>query len=295
MAKGRERAGILAKATDEVRPSAYLDYRVYLAALYEAVKRQHDGDYSWQRLADDLGFGATTALHQIARGYRPLTEKTVERIIKRLGLTGVERRYLLALVRHQHARSAATRQAAFEELLELKERVLPDEVDKDTLAFYAEWYHPVIREMCGGGGLVDDPAAITDRLLPRLRPEQVKDSLALLARLGLVTLDSATQTWRQTQTRISTGHRVKGLALVGYHLAMIEQAREALQTVPGRRRDVSAMTLCVDESALARLKAMIHAFQSSILDEAERHPGDQVFQVNVQLFPLTEEKKRKAE
>jgi hypothetical protein len=40
---------------------------------------------------------------------------------------------------------------------------------------------------------------------------------------------------------------------------------------------------------------MIHAFQTSILDEAERHPGDQVFQVNIQLFPLTDEKKRKAE
>lgn len=294
MASERQKNNLLIAASEDIRPSSYSDYKAYLAALYKQTKTLRNSDYSWQKFADDLGFGATTALHQVTRGYRTLTEKAAERIIKRLAIVGIERRYLLALVRHQNARSPAVRQAAFEELLDLKERILPEEIDKDTLSFFSEWYHPVIRELCGAGQ-VNDPAAIAERIMPHLRVEQVRESLALLERLGLIVLDHETGLWQQTQARISTGHRVKSLALISYHLAMIERGREALQSVPGERRDVSAMTLRIDEKAFGRLRSMIHTFQNSIMDEADKHAGEQIFQINLQFFPFTEQTKKKSE
>lgn len=285
--KKSQRKSWLSKLADENAPSSYLDYRVFLSNLFERAKADFAGDYSWQKLAEDLGFGWSTVLHQIVKGYRPLSEKNAQRLAKALALTGSEKNYLVALVAHQHARSAASRQEAFQDLLRLKEESLPNTLDRDQLAFLAKWYHPVLMEMCSAPGLPNDPAKISALLLPELKRDEIEAGIALLQRLGLIVFDQERQVLLKTKSRFSTGHNVVGLGVMGYHLAMLERAREALQTVPSDRRDVAAMTLCVSEESLPKLKALLYAFQSSLLDEAEKHPGRQVFQLNMQLFPFS--------
>lgn len=277
---------ILEALRTEILPSAYLDYRLYLATLYERCKRELS-PYSYGKFADHLGFGATTVMHQIVSGRRPLTTKAAERIVKALGLTGMERRYFLALVEYGNAKNAARRTALFETMLDLKRNTLPTELDKDVLSYFSEWYHPVIRELAGTKSFKSDPEWISRRVTPRLRPEQARESMALLERLGLIVFDEGRGRHVQTQKRVSTGSRVQGMALVGYHQAMIDLGKDALTRIPGKQRDISSMTLNVDESTLARLKDMIHAFQLQLLDEAERTSGDEVVQVNIQLFPFT--------
>jgi uncharacterized protein (TIGR02147 family) len=270
-----------------IAPSAYLDYRLYLAAVYDAVKAQ-TASYSYKTFASDLGFGATTVMHQIVRGHRPLTVKAAKDVAAPLGLKGIERRYFLILVEYGNAKLAAKRDELFKRLLELKGETLAEDLDRDVLDYFSAWWHPVVRELVGTPRFQADPEWIAKQIMPRIRPEQARESLALLERLNLVQRD-ASGVLTQTQTRISTGHRVKGMALVGYHREMIDHGREALSRVPAKRRDISAMTVAVDEATAQRLKAMIHAFQLQLLDEAERASGkDQVYQVNIQLFPFTE-------
>ena len=282
----------LTKTAAEIKPSGFLDYRVYLGSLYSSLKQRliTEGEgFSYLLFADLLGFGATTAMHQIVHGYRPLTRKAAVKVVKALRLTGLERRYFLALVDHGNAKSSATREALFEKLVNLKEQALPDESDKATLAYFSEWYHPVIRELVGTPGFRNDPVWIAGHIVPRIRPEQVRASLALQEKLGLIAFDAERQTYVQTKARISTGHRVKGMALTRYHQQMIEHGREALTRIDGKRRDISALTVNVDEATAQRLKSMIHAFQLQLLDEAERAgAGDEVIQINIQLFPFTE-------
>jgi uncharacterized protein (TIGR02147 family) len=273
-------------AADEVRPSLFLDYRLYLKALYDHMKRVAP-KYSYLRFAEDLGFGASTVLHQIVRGYRPLTGKGAERVARALGVEGIERRYFVALVAFCTARTAPKREAAFESLLAVKREALPDDFDRDCLAYFSAWYHPVIWELIGTKGFRADPSWIAARIVPALTVAQVVESLALLLRLKLVE-QSSDGRYTRTTSRISTGHRVKGLALVSYHQGMIDHGKAALTRISGKRRDISAVTLTVDEATAARLRSMIHAFQLQLLDEAERAgAGDQVYQVNIQLFPFT--------
>lgn len=277
------------RALAAVRPSEFLDYRLFLQSLYEFLKRGIEG-YSYKAFATDLGFNASTVAHQIVRGYRPLTVKAAGRVALALSLQGPERRYFLVLVSHQNAKTAVERERHFEVLLALKNETLPDEFDKDCLEFFSEWYHPVMRELVGTKNFVNDADWIVARIRPRLRKEQVEGSLALLERLDLIVRDEEKKTFVQTTRRISTGHRVKGIALVSYHQTMIDLAKEALAHVSSQRRDISALTLVVDEAGAQRLRSMIHVFQLQLLDEAEKpSKADQVFQVNIQLFPFTDE------
>lgn len=265
----------------------FLDYKLFLEALYKQMKDSAPG-YSFNKFSEDLGFKASTLMHQIVRGYRPLSEKNAAKIAKALKLEGMEKKFFLALVQYAHAESSQERNEYFEELITLKGKTLPSEPDKDILTYFSEWYHPVIRELIGSDDFQSDPAWIVDKIRPVLKREQVEESLQLLERLNLIARDE-TGRYVQTTSRVSSGHRVKGLALVSYHLQMMEHAKEALQKVSGKRRDVSALTLNVDEESAQRIRALIHAFQLQILDEAEKaSKKDQVYQINIQLFPFTE-------
>ena len=157
------------------------------------------------------------------------------KVVKALRLTGLERRYFLALVDHGNAKSSAGREALFEKLVELKEQALPDESDKATLAYFSEWYHPVIRELVGTPGFRNDPVWIAGHIVPRIRPEQVRASLALQEKLGLIAFDAERQTYVQTKARISTGHRVKGMALTRYLLREVRRSAEPRRSARGCR------------------------------------------------------------
>ncbi len=282
----------LQNATDEVKPSSFLDYRLFFANLYDFLKRESDAagaNFSWREFAELLGFKATNIMHQIVKGHRPLTLKAALPIANRLGLKGLERRYLLTLVEHAHARSSSVRDALFGKLVEMKDQSLPSDLDRDALAYFSEWYHPVIRELIGTSTFQNDIDWIAGRITPRIRPEQVKESLSLLVRLNLIAPDESGASFVQTKLRVGTGPKVRGMALTSYHQQMIDLGKSALALIPASRRDISAVTVTVNDATAARLKKMIHAFQTQLLDEAEKAgPGDQVFQINMQLFPFTE-------
>ncbi|RYZ83371.1 MAG: TIGR02147 family protein, partial [Proteobacteria bacterium] len=187
------------------------------------------------------------------------------------------------------AKTAQSREENFQLLQALKRQSLPDELDRDMLDYFSQWYHPIIWELVGTTGFQADVSWISKKIIPHVKPALVQESLELLLKLDLITFDSETNTYRQTKNRVSTGHRIKGLALVSYHASMIDHAKTALTSVSGKRRDVSAVTVSVSEETALKLRSMIHAFQLQLLDEAERSgEGDQVYQINIQLFPFTE-------
>lgn len=287
MGKDQQKLSDIARLTANVNPSSFLDYKVYLESLYLAMKTAK-GRYSYGKFAEDLGFTASNLLHQIVRGHRPLTLKTAQKIVDALGLKGVEKKYFLGLVQYNNATSVNERESSFHKLVDMKNQVLPTVEDKAWLEFFSEWYHPVVRELVGLPNFNSDPEWISDQIMPRIRPEQAKKSLELLTNLGLVVFDAATKRYTQTQKRIATGQRVRGIGFTRYHQHMIDMGKESLTRVAGSDRDISAITVSVDEATYQKMKALAHEFQMKMLDIAEgvENP-DRIYQMNIQLFPFT--------
>ncbi len=85
------------KVSSKIKPSQFLDYKLYFEALYQEQKIQYES-YSYQAFAEDLGFSATSIMHQIIRAYRPLTAKSLKGALKHLDLDHSERQYLTHLL-----------------------------------------------------------------------------------------------------------------------------------------------------------------------------------------------------
>jgi uncharacterized protein (TIGR02147 family) len=265
----------------------YLSPRDYLKALYDAVKGAADA-YSYLQFADDLGFSKTNVLRLVIVGQRPLTSKAAEKIARGLDLHGESRRYWTALVKYANARLPAERERFFKLLLSHKAKAQPAELSATDAEYFGEWYHPVIREVTGLKGFDGDPEWIRARLTFPLRIEQIRRSLELLTTLGYVRFDPSTQRYVRARGRVSTDAEVDSLAIVRYHQKMIEIGRESITVVPVAQRDVRAVTVSLPAAAIPVLKGKIEEWVASVAAlEEDLGGGDQVVQVNVQMFPFT--------
>lgn len=269
-----------------ISPSEYLDAKAYLAAVYRAAKARI-AQYSYIKFTEDLGFGACNAMYLIIHGKRPLTRKGAEKIVAALALTGAERLYFQGLVDAQAVTKRGSRDAALDRLVELKARTVPNEIDRQHLEFYNEWYHAVILELLALPEAEDDPEWLSASLVPSVTVLKVTKSLELLKKLGHVTFDTERGRLVPSQANVTTGSEVIGMAVMRFHQQMIGLAKDALLDVDPYQRDVSAVTIAMPASKLNELKAKIQAFRRELL-ELSQHAGaaDEVVQVNVQMFSV---------
>ena len=265
------------------------DYRAFLGLIYAEAKAR-DPSYSYVRMSKNLGVGSTNA-HTIIRGKRPLTIKAAEKICTALGLTGVQKRYFLALVKQDRAKSLQEKDAAFSQRLALKQRMLPTELDRKQLAFFEHWYHSAIYELMRLEGAEDTVEWIFNNLCPQISRTQIKESLDLLTELGYLKFDRRRDRLYPADVTITTGNEVLGLALTSFHSQMLKLAVESIEGASRNRRDISSVTVCASDELIAQFKDEIAALRKRFLRLAtEDQNSREVVQINFQLFPLTSRK-----
>ncbi len=279
---------ILHNLACKIPVSKYLDFKEYLEALYHAMKSEMES-YSYAQFSEDLGFAKTNILYLIIKGQRPLTPKNGKKIAEALGLKGPERKYWEDLVAYFKSEAAPEKEALFQNLVEQKSKALGDSDSLIAqLEFFTEWYHGAIYELSFTPAFTDEPKELANLLMPRIRVDQAKKSLALLQTLGLLAPDETTKKLRPTQAQITTGHEISSLAIVRYHQKMLELAKQALLTIRMEEREISATSMAVHPDKLPRIKREMRSFRKKILAIAgEDKDPERVYQMNIQFFPMT--------
>ncbi len=267
-------------------PSRFLDYKDFLRSMQREVEAKAGARYPFHQLSQDLGFGSQNAVYIIIHGYRKMNAEQVEQVVAALGLTGSERRYFLRLVAYTDC-AESERRAHFDALAAERGKTLDDDHDKLLLRFFGEWHHAAVFEMIGLAEFRSDPTWIAERFYPRITPEQVKKSLDLLESLGLVRFDDTAQRHVKLQKSVGTGDQVRGMAIVGYHLQMLELSQAALSSVAAEEREIGALTLAVSEDVARRLREDVRLFRKYAVYLSEQCDNpDRIMQINLQLFPV---------
>ncbi len=267
--------------------TAILSYREYLAAIYAACRGSAD-EYSYNQFALDLGFSWSNVLWLVVDGRRKLTPLTSRRLIETLGLRGRPRRYFDALVAYNNARRPDVRQDAFEELLRHKAAGIAEPSRQLALDYFSEWYNPVLRELTALNDFRSDVDWIAERLAFPLLPNEIKRGLQLLEKLGLVRYEAEAGRHVPAGGDVLPDRDFDTLATIRLHQRMSELARDAIPRTDARRREMNVMTLAVNEETAMRIGQILYRTCEEIL-AVERACKDktQVYQVNLQLFPLT--------
>jgi len=254
-----------------------VDHRAFLGAWFAAKKTQNPR-YSHRLFAGQAGYSTPSLLGLIIKGERNLTDRLLPGFMKALGLDREARATFRLLVDLDRARSLADR-AHLIELLAARRRFEGAwRIEDQGFTYLSRWTMPAIRELAGREDFRLDADWVAARLRPRAKCAEVQEALDLLVEMGMLLPDT----------------EVASVAVRRYHQVMGGLAVAELEHKGSAERHFGAVTVLVAPALLPRLKSEIAAFQERMLalcDDSEE-PSEIAMQLNLQLFPLSQEPKQ---
>jgi len=265
---------------------AYTDYRQYLADYYVAAKGNVRG-FSYRFLARRAGFAAPNFIKLVIDRKRNLGSESVHRVADALKMSGEEHRFFVALVDFDQAEDAISKNSAFERVSASKRFRQARRIDTALFDYLSHWYYPAVRELAARPDFVDQPEWVAARILPRIKPKEARAALDTLLELGLLVRGEDGRLGRGEPT-LDSGHEVGALGVGNYHRAMLERAAEAIALVPQSERDLSAITVCVAADRIPEIKRRLQDFREQLIGYCDEDANpERVYQINIQLFPLS--------
>jgi uncharacterized protein (TIGR02147 family) len=131
------------------------------------------------------------------------------------------------------------------------------------------------------------PSAIRKRLRKKLPVTEIQAALERLQSLGLLEIEPGA-VLRPTQDRITTRDDVANRGAREYHKSVMSLAAEALEEQPVDIREFQSVALAVPKGRIGLAKEMIRKFRSQFETQIGSNSGDEMYQLNVQFFQLTE-------
>lgn len=270
----------------------YTDYRKYIRDYYEERKRS--SVFSWQKFALDAGFSSAVFLQYVCEGKKNLSVGSAGSVANAMGLVGFEYEYFVLMVSYAHAKSNEAKKAAFEERCALanahKVRVLGDEEFK----YFKSWKNSVIRELAPHMPGAK-PLEIAHACKPKISAAEVSETLDFLVKAKLLKKDRSGN-YQQTDKTIKMAP-VEAVPLAARDLQrqMGEFAVKAID-LPISERMMSGYTLGLTRRAYERIKKETEDYYRRVVAIAtEEDETEQVYRLNVQLFPLSEHLKTEKE
>lgn len=265
----------------------YNDYRQYLSD-YHSKKKTLNSLYSHRVFAQQAGLSSPSHLLMIIKGKRNLSLKTMAKFTQGLKLTGKEKKFFELLVSYNQTHDLQLKAKLFAEIISSKGATKGlHNLEKEKFNFLSKWYVVAIYVMADLKNFNADPAAITKRLDSRITVSQAKEALENLVALGMLELDSNGR-YRQSSGGITVADDTRSVAVYNYHQSMLRLATEALKKTKLNEREINGATIAIPLDKLPELKEKIRAFRKEInqLSGSYSDP-DQIYQLNIQLFPLT--------
>lgn len=261
----------------------YSDFRQYMRDYYDERKRR--SVFSWREFSKIAGFTSSSYMKVVCDGKSKLSRIGVERTGQAMGLVGFEMDYFRAMVEYGQTETEVKKKAAYENMLAIarvhKIRVMEGEL----FEFYDSWHNPVVRELAPlmPGAT---PGEIAKMCNPEVSAADVQKSLNFLTRVGLLKREGR-DAFVQAETSIAGTPDATRLALRGMHRQMSKLATPAVD-LPVDERHFSGVTMGLSRRSYERIASLIDEFRRQVIAvAAEDRDIDQVYRLNLQLFPLS--------
>ncbi|MGE0631140.1 MAG: TIGR02147 family protein [Pseudobdellovibrionaceae bacterium] len=252
-----------------------------LLTKYEEM-RLRNPQFSRRAFSRRLGV-SPGAISELFNGQRQISLKLAQRLADRLALDPQERSEIFALFKDKKKNK---------ELLKFPKKLSKtDEVDSryiqlslDQFKIIGDWYHYGLLSLMRTAGFKNDPQWLAKRL--GVPVSVVEGALERLKRLGLIQ-ESKSGKLTRTKNAYRTSDDVANISVRRAHGQYLDKAREALETMPVENRDFTSLMFTCRPEQLARAKEMIRKFQDKLADEIEADDNTEVYQMCIQVFPLT--------
>ena len=260
----------------------YTDFRMFMRDFYEDRKLR--SAFSWREFSKNAGFSSPSYMKVVCDGKSKLSKIGVERTGMAMGLTGFEMDYFRAMVKFGQAEKEEKKKAAYEEMLAIAKVYKVRTLEGDLFQYYDTWRNSVIRELAPimPGAT---PGEMAKMCYPEVSAQEVRDSLDFLTKAGLLKKEAGN--FVQSETSVKGSTDATRLALRGMHRQMSKLATPALE-LPKEERNFSGVTMGLSRESFGKIGCVLDECRRQIIAiAAEEKNIEQVYRLNLQLFPLT--------
>jgi uncharacterized protein (TIGR02147 family) len=266
----------------------FTDYKAYLEHYY-LKKKSENPRFSYQVFARTIGFNNRGFIYNIIKGSTHISKSHCIKISKALGHTKNETEYFENIVFHTQAKSEEERTYFLEAAQKVRtlKKSKVQSTTNDQYEFYSKWYHSAIRSIIGMFSFKDDFQQLGNKLTPPIPALQVKNSVHLLERLGLI-LKGDDGIYRLSDKSIRIGSAISQTAKNNFHAECTELAKNAIVSAPTDTRNVVSLTLGISKSTYKMIIDETEQFKNRIVElAAATDNADRVYQYQLILFPLS--------
>jgi uncharacterized protein (TIGR02147 family) len=267
----------------------YADFRRYLKDWFEA-KKANNARFSHRAFARRLGSTDPSLLTNVISGRRALTAERTEDFARVLGLEGDEAEYFRLLVRFGQAATPAERERAHAEMAVLRGRIEAPEIDSARFLYLSGRLYPALHDLAKCVGFRAEPAWVARAL--DCTEDEAAQALELLLQHRFLVRDGDRVVAAEPVVR--TSERVSNLGSYGYERQNLARAAEVLEELwePGstvdRRTAFLGYSLAIPHHRIDEVRTLLWEAFLRVMHECEAwSEPDQVFQLNVQLFPVS--------
>lgn len=242
------------------------DFRSWLQKQFTDRCRKN-ARFSLRSFARMLDTDPST-VSQILAGKRKVSQKSINKICDRLSAAPTERRRFLPA----KGAEGATADAAYHQLT------------ADAFAVMADWYHYAILELTYVKGFQSHPRWIGAKL--GLSPTEAAIAVERLERLELLERVGG----RLVKTNAFLTNFADGAtapALRELQRQLLRRALEAIDFVPPEDKDITSITMAVNPERIPEARKKIKKFRRELCDFLTAGEQTQVFNLGVQLYPIS--------
>jgi uncharacterized protein (TIGR02147 family) len=263
----------------------YTDYKKFLAD-YIADRKKLNKNFSYAYFAEETGFKSRSFIHKVIRGEKALSLKRVGRVGKAMGLGKKEQTYLRYLVRFDTEKSPDKKLYFYGLAQSVHKSNSAVLLRQDQFEYFRRWYLAALREAVICFDFGDDFKKLGGMMQPPISAKTAKKGVELLMRLNLIARKDGR--YVQTDQVVTTGNEIKSLAVTNFQKETIDLAVGAL-ALPSKKREISTLTFGTNEQGFRQIQSEVIAFRKKCIDIILSHqPIDRVYQLNLQLFPLSQ-------
>jgi uncharacterized protein (TIGR02147 family) len=279
---------------------AYTDFRRYLRDFYDFKIHQYRNSfssYNYKTFSAAADIKSPNYLKLIIDGGRNLSPVTARKFAKALGLDKDGADEFLLLVQYGQSMSPLERNQHLSTLNEYRtqRRIKSGELKVDKSDSVPRWVSWVLHAMADQKDVVFSADALRDLLQCKVTAEDIRKSLHQLFETKALQLDPKSGKVKKGLTPPNqedlTPEMIRKIQSELMYLGM-----EALLNDKTDEREIGTLTVSLTENEFEKIKFELRHLRKRILKDAlvarEQAPGDKVYQLNIQMFPLTKKAPR---
>lgn len=252
------------------------DFRIWLQQQFTA-RCKRNPRYSLRAFAQLIKMDASS-VSQIFAGKRKASTKVITNVCDILGANPKQRELFYRKAKSKFKSFNGGESFSYELL------------SQDAFSVISDWYHFAILELINVDGFQARAAWVAKAL--NITTVEAQIALERLERLNLIRQENAG--WVRTNillTNFSPG--ITSSAHKHMQRQILQMALDSIDTTDASEKDITGMTMAIDVEKLPAARKLITKFRRDLSSFLEDGPQTRVYQLGIQLYPLSKKIKSK--